>query len=131
VIENLLAKRPDCPRALSDKFADARVIEKSLLQHGQRLQLEQRTKAESDLAVAAASILAREGFIDWMERTGKRLGLVLGRGVSASVKEMARQIVEQNGPEDLRRVAKVHFRTAHEVAPAYYLAPPPRREWRA
>ncbi|MDQ6624890.1 MAG: ribonuclease HIII, partial [Verrucomicrobiota bacterium] len=26
VIENLLAKRPDCPRALSDKFADARVI---------------------------------------------------------------------------------------------------------
>ncbi len=23
VIENLLAKKPDCPRALSDKFADA------------------------------------------------------------------------------------------------------------
>src|ERR1700716_3815051 len=35
VIENLLAKKPDCPRALSDKFADVRVIENALLQHGQ------------------------------------------------------------------------------------------------
>ncbi|MBA3273070.1 MAG: ribonuclease HIII, partial [Chthoniobacterales bacterium] len=59
VIENLLAKRPDCPRALSDKFADARVIERSLLQRGRGIQLDQRTKAESDLAVAAASIIAR------------------------------------------------------------------------
>src|ERR1700693_5439862 len=31
VIENLLAKKPDCPRSLSDQFADARVIEQSLL----------------------------------------------------------------------------------------------------
>jgi ribonuclease HIII len=130
VIENLLAKRPDCPRALSDKFADARVIEKALLQHGQRIQLEQRTKAESDLAVAAASILAREGFIDWLERHGKRVGVTLGRGVSAAVKEAARKIVEKEGPEALRQFAKIHFRTAHEIAPAHYAAPAPRRAWR-
>jgi len=24
----------------------------------------------------------------------------------------------------------VHFRTAHEIAPDSYAAPPPRREWR-
>lgn len=130
VIENLLAKRPDCPRALSDKFADARVIEKALLQHGQSIHLEQRTKAESDLAVAAASILAREAFIDWLNRHGKRGGVTLGRGVSAAVKETARQIVAKEGPDALRRFAKVHFRTAHEIAPAHYPAPPPRREWR-
>jgi ribonuclease HIII len=130
VIENLLAKKPDCPRALSDKFADARVIEKALLQHGQHIQLEQRTKAESDVAVAAASILAREAFIDWLARNGKRIGLTLGRGVSASVKETARKVVEKEGPDALRRFAKVHFRTAHEIAPAHYAAPPPRRAWR-
>ena len=130
VIENLLEKRPDCPRALSDKFADARVIESALLQHGQRIELEQRTKAESDFAVAAASILAREAFIDWLERQSKRLGMKLGRGVSATVKETARQIAEKEGGEALRRLAKVHFRTAHEVAPEHYAAPPPRREWR-
>jgi ribonuclease HIII len=130
VIENLLGNKPDCPRALSDKFADARVIESALLQHGQRIQLEQRTKAESDFAVAAASILAREAFIDWLERQGKRLGMKLGRGVSATVKETARQIAEKEGAEALRRLAKVHFRTAHEVAPDHFAAPPPRREWR-
>ncbi len=130
VIENLLAKKPDCPRALSDKFADARVIEKALLQHGQHIQLEQRTKAESDFAVAAASILARESFIDWLERAGQRLGLTLGRGVSASIKETARKIVEKEGAEGLRRFAKVHFRTAHEIAPDHFAAPAPRREWR-
>jgi len=129
VIENLLAKRPDCPRALSDKFADARVIEKALLQHGQRIQLDQKTKAESDFAVAAASILAREAFIDWLERQGKRAGITLGRGVSAAIKETARQIVEKEGPEALRRYAKVHFRTAHEIAPDHYAAPSPRRGW--
>src|SRR3977135_3822269 len=63
VIENLLERKPDCPRALSDKFADPSVIEKALGRHGQKIQLDQRTKAESDLAVAAASILAREAFI--------------------------------------------------------------------
>ncbi len=129
VIENLLTKQPDCPRALSDKFADARVIEKSMLQHGRAIRLDQRTKAESDVAVAAGSILAREAFIDWLERRGKALGLHLGRGVSAEVKQAARQIVEKNGPAMLKEIAKVHFRTAHEIAPDHYAAPPPRREW--
>ncbi|HSH38170.1 MAG TPA: ribonuclease HIII, partial [Chthoniobacterales bacterium] len=130
VIENLLGKRSDCPRALSDKFADARVIERSLLQRGQSIKMEQRTKAESDLAVAAASIIAREEFINWLDRRSKALGVKLGRGVSASVKEVARQLVEKNGPEVLRQVAKVHFRTAHEVAPDAYPPPPERTAWR-
>ena len=129
VIENLLTKQPDCPRALSDKFADARVIEKSMLQHGRAIRLDQRTKAESDVAVAAASILAREAFIDWLERRGKALGLHLGRGVSAEVKQAARKIVEKKGPAVLQEIAKVHFRTAHEIAPDHYAAPTPRREW--
>ncbi len=130
VIENLLVKRPDCPRALSDKFADERVIEKALLEHGKNIRLEQRTKAESDLAVAAASILARAAFIDWLQRQGERAGLTLGRGVSEPIKEAARKIVERRGPEELRKFAKVHFRTAHEIAPGHYAAPAPRRAWR-
>jgi len=130
VIENLLAKKSDCPRALSDQFADARVIEQSLLQHGRKIDIEQRTKAESDVAVAAASILAREAFINWLERRGRELGLRLERGVSANVKEAAKKLVEINGPQVLRGLAKVHFRTAHEIAPDDYTAPPPRGNWR-
>src|SRR5205085_11806046 len=54
VIENLLGKKPDCPRALSDQFADARVVEQSLLGHGRKIDIQQRIRAESDIAVAAA-----------------------------------------------------------------------------
>jgi len=129
VIENLLAKKPECPRSLSDQFADARVITASLLKHGRKIAIEQRPRAESDIAVAAASILAREAFINWLERKSKELGLRLERGVSPSVKENARKLVELNGPGALREVAKVHFRTAHETAPDYYPAPPPRENW--
>src|SRR5437763_13213779 len=82
VIENLLSRKPDCPRSLSDKFADARVIESALLRHGRKILIEQRTRAEAAIAVEAGSVLAREAFIDWLERKGKELGVKLGRGVS-------------------------------------------------
>src|SRR5213596_2587297 len=130
VIENLLEKKPGCPRSLSDQFADARVIEQSLLRHGRKIDIEQRLRAESDIAVAAASILAREAFINWLERRGRELGLRLERGVSANVKETAKKLAQINGSQALREVAKVHFRTAHEIAPNDYPAPPPRENWR-
>jgi ribonuclease HIII len=128
VIENLLAKKPDCPRSLSDQFADARVIQQSLFQHGRKIDIEQRPRAEADIAVAAASILAREAFIDWLDRRGKLLGLRLPRGASGEVKETAKKLVDKDDAGILREVAKVHFRTAHEVAPNEYPAPP-TREW--
>jgi ribonuclease HIII len=130
VIENLLARKPGCLRSLSDQFADARVIKDSLMRHGSNIDLQQRPRAESDIAVAAASIIAREGFINWLERKGKELGLRLERGVSPGVKETAKKLVEMGGPEALREVAKVHFRTAHEIAPQHYAAPPARGDWR-
>jgi ribonuclease HIII len=129
VIENLLEKKPGCPRSLSDQFADARVINASLLKHGRKIAIEQRPRAESDIAVAAASLVAREAFINWLERKGRELGLRLERGVSPSVKESARKLVEMNGPGALRELAKVHFRTAHEIAPDDYPAPRPRENW--
>ena len=126
VIENLLEARPDCPRALSDQFANPKLIERALLEKGRGIQLDQRTKAESDFAVAAASILARERFIEWLRTAGKSYAHVLPRGVSAGVKTAARELVAQRGPDVLRQVAKTHFRTAHEIAPDHYAAPPPR-----
>src|SRR3954465_9250408 len=130
VIENLLARKPGCPRSLSDQFANARVIKESLMKHGRTIVLEQRPRAESDIAVAAASIIAREGFINWLERKGKELGTRLDRGVSTGVKETAKKLVELNGPQALREVAKIHFRTAHEIAPQHYAPPPVREDWR-
>lgn len=115
VIENLCEARPDCPRALSDKFADVRVLERALMEKGRRITLDQRTKAESDFAVAAASILAREKFIDWLDEKSAEAGVPLPRGVSAAVKESARRLVAASGPGALEHVAKTHFKTASEV----------------
>jgi ribonuclease HIII len=130
VIENLLAKKPDCPRSLSDQFADARLIEQSVLRHGRKIEIQQRPRAESDIAVAAASILARDSFINWLDRQGKKLGVHLGRGASPGVKVAAEKLVQARGPEILQQVAKVHFRTAHAVAPEHFAEPPPRERRR-
>jgi ribonuclease HIII len=128
VIENLLGLRPDCPRALSDQFARPHVIERALMEKGRAIKLDQRTKAESDPAVAAASIIAREGFIDWMDSNGKRFGKAFLRGASAQVKQMGFDLVAKHGPEILREIAKTHFKTASEIAPATYPPKPEPRE---
>lgn len=130
VLENVLEQRPDCPRALSDQFADPAILQKALQKRGKAILLESRTKAESDPAVAAASILARERFVDWMERSSKAYGEKIPRGAGSEVSRVARQIVAERGAAFLTRAAKTHFRTAYEAAPDFFPAPPPRMEWR-
>jgi ribonuclease HIII len=120
VIENLLEARPDVPRALSDQFANPALIQRALLEKGSRIQLEQRTRAESDPAVAAASILARAAFIDWLESNGRKFGQKLPRGASAEVKRVAGDLAKTHSPAVLEQLCKVHFKTAREVAPEYF-----------
>lgn len=118
VIELLLEKVPDCPRAVSDQFADPRVLNQALQKRGRSITLEQRTKAESDPAVAAASILAREKFVSWLEDNGARVDAELPKGVSPAVKEAARKIFLRHGGGVLRSVVKMHFKTTAEVCGA-------------
>ena len=124
VIEDLLEQVPDCPRALSDQFANPAVLQKALMEKGRAITLEQRTKAESDPAVAAASILARAAYVDWMDRASQRLGVVLPKGAGPMVPVRATELVAARGGDFLKLVAKTHFRTAHTVAPDFFSAPP-------
>ena len=114
-IESLAAARPDCPRTLSDQFARPEVLQRALKEKGLTLQLEQRTKGESDTAVAAASILARERFIDWIDKTSAAGGIKLPLGASDAVIQAARELVARDGSEVLGKVAKLHFKTTHAV----------------
>ena len=115
VIEKLAAARPDCPRALSDQFARPSVLQHALHAKGLTLKLEQRTKGESDTAVAAASILARERFIDWIDQTSSACGIKLPLGASATVIQAARTLVARRGAAALGQAAKLHFRTTAAV----------------
>jgi ribonuclease HIII len=115
VIENLLTRWPKCPRALSDKFAHESLIQRALKEHGKKIILQQRTKAESDIAVAAASVLARAAFLTRLKYLGDRVGITLPKGASAQVKAAAREIVKKSGADALKSVCKFHFKTYAEV----------------
>lgn len=115
IIELLLEKVPDCPRAISDQFANPQILNNALQSKGREIELIQRTKAESDPAVAAASILARHKFVTWLRDTGSRLGVELPKGVSENVKTTARSLVRAHGSDFLHTLTKSHFRTTQEV----------------
>lgn len=115
VIEELAKKKPDCPRALSDQFARADVLQTALKRKNISLKLDQRTKGESDTAVAAASILARERFIDWMDAATKKAGFTIPLGCSSLVVDAGKKLVAAHGPEVLGKFAKLHFKTTQQV----------------
>ena len=115
VIENLLARVPTCREAISDQFGDARVLERALLERGRRINLVQRPRAESDPAVAAASLLARAEFLARLKALEDRLGMPLPKGAGPPVLVAARAIVARHGAEALGQVAKLHFRSTAQV----------------
>ena len=115
VIANLRIKVPTCPRALSDQFGDPRLVERELQKQGVEIQLQQRTKAESDIAVAAASILARAEFVRQMAKLSAEVGVDLAKGCGSGVKKQAEDIFRKKGREGLAYVAKTHFRTFAEA----------------
>ncbi len=115
-IQTLLERVP-CEHVIVDQFADARYLQARLASRAkaQHLEIVQVPRAEANLAVAAASVLARDRFVRWLERASRELGLPLPKGASAQVEAAARRIVATHGPEALRRVAKLHFKTTERV----------------
>ncbi len=113
VIENLLEKHP-CEYALSDQFGDERLILNSLQRRGQKITVEQRHRAESDAAVAAASILARAAFVGTLARLSKQVGMDLPKGATHII-EPGRKLVAAKGEAVLGQVAKLHFRSTDKI----------------
>ena len=113
-LENIL-ERVSSARAISDQFGDERLILNALQEKGRKIILEQRTKAESDLAVAAASILARAEFLIRLNRLSQEVGTTLPKGASPAVELAARMVIKKHGPERLESVAKLHFKTTQAV----------------
>ena len=114
-IAELLERGPVPAYAIVDQFADARVVEKAAETRARDLRIVQFPRAEADVAVAAASIVAREAFLDWLARASERVGVTLPKGASPQVVEAAREIVAQGGRERLGSVAKLHFATTERV----------------
>jgi len=98
-----------------DQFADTHYIEDRTERAGVRIPIHQRPKAESDIAVAAASVLARDGFLQWMERWSELTKIALPKGASPQVIGAAKEFVRRWGARWLGDVAKLSFRTTRQV----------------
>ncbi len=114
VIENLL-QHVDCRRVVSDQFGDERFLLNALMEKGKRVELVQRPRAEDDLAVAAASIIARGEFIHRLQLLSKSVGVDLHKGAGPPVLVAGRRYVEKHGCDALGKVAKLHFKTTQQV----------------
>lgn len=110
-----LSAKTNCKKAILDQFAEKHVVESALKQKKIEVDLEQRIHGEEDLVVAAASILARAGFLEGMEKLSSEYGMVLPKGASSVVLEAGVKLVEKYGVEVLEKVGKAHFKTKNEI----------------
>ncbi len=113
-IENLLSNGQECDKAVADQFGDERYIDEALMRKGRTIKLIQIPKAERDVAVAAASVLARDIFLRKLEDLGKSYLLEFPKGATHVV-EFGKKLIETHGIGVLQNVAKLHFSTTREI----------------
>ena len=114
VIENLL-EQVNCKYALSDQFGRPELIKEALMSKGRKIQLEQRTKAEENIAVAAASILARNEFVEKINDLECQYQTEFPKGASTQVVAAANIFAQQYGLDAIKKVAKVHFKITNQI----------------
>ncbi|MFC2154765.1 ribonuclease HIII [Candidatus Altiarchaeota archaeon] len=114
VIENLLGKA-ECGVVLSDQFGEEHFLEEKLMEKGQKVDLIQRPRAEEDVAVAAASILARDEYLKRKKKLSEKHGVDLPGGSGKRVVETGKLLTKLYGRGILPDVAKVHFKTTAQI----------------
>jgi ribonuclease HIII len=113
VIENML-ERTKPKYVIIDKFADEKFLDEALLEKGKKITVVQRTKAESDMAVAAASVIARAEFLQTLRKLSLELGYKLPKGAT-HVNEAIKHIMKNYENGVLNQVAKTHFKNSKRV----------------
>ncbi len=115
VIENLLS-RAGCKKAVLDQFGKKELVLGALMKKGRNIEVFQEVRGESDMAVAAASVLARGEFVNRLKKLSEEFKIPIPKGNNKElVIRTARRIIKKWGMEALVRVAKVHFKTTKEI----------------
>jgi ribonuclease HIII len=101
-------------RTVIDQFSKKDEIGPALVDLG--LKIERRPRAESELAVAAASILARSEFLVRLGEIGAKHDIDFPKGAGTQVDDAGANFVRQRGMEELACVAKVHFKNTEKIS---------------
>lgn len=110
-----LVEQTGCKKVIIDQFADESVVKTALKRKKLTVDLTQRHRAEEDLVVAAASILARDAFLDGLQRLSQEVGIELPKGASSATIKAAKEVLRKWGPETLCKICKQHFKTYQQV----------------
>lgn len=100
-------------RVLVDQFANERVMRDAL--RGVDVRLHQAHRAERNVAVAAASILARSEFLLALMDLSSRFEIELHKGAGEPTDRAGAAFVAAHGEEALAEVAKVHFKNTAKI----------------
>jgi ribonuclease HIII len=96
---------------ISDQFAaGGAVVKRALYEKGRSIRFESKVRAEADIAVAAASILARAEFLKRLKALSEEFGIALPKGAT-NVIPTGTKFIEKFGRPALVQVAKLHFKT--------------------
>ncbi len=110
-----LATRHDCKKAIIDQFGHESLARNAVLKKGIDIELIQRHKAEEDVVVAAASILARAAFLEGLQVLSQEVEKELPKGAAPVVIQVGKMLVKIWGEDVLSKVCKLHFRTTGQV----------------
>jgi ribonuclease HIII len=107
--EKSVSAEGNAPRwGLLDQFSRRDNVDQYLARPD--FELRRRTKAESDPVVAAASIIARAGFLRGMRNLSVEAGEKLMKGASQLAQAQFAKLREKFGAQEMRKYAKLHFK---------------------
>lgn len=114
IIEQMIEKS-GCHNVIIDQFASEGVVKRALLKKKISLEISQRHRGEEDLVVAAASILARQAFIEGLEKLSNEFQVPLPKGANAQVIDAGKKFINKHGQTALSKVGKLHFKTLDQI----------------
>ena len=111
-VKNVL-KNVNCKNVLTDKYGSEHWLTKNL--NDKSIFIQQYPKAEQNLAVAAASILARNAFVKSLDELSRRYNMRFPLGAGASIDDTAVKLILAYGDEVLIETAKVNFKNTERI----------------
>ncbi|MCL1948831.1 MAG: ribonuclease HIII [Turicibacter sp.] len=121
-LKKLVQSLPEYPEYIvMDEFVNGRKYFSYLKELPKKPEIIQKNlhfiqKGESvHVAVAAASILARESFVKYMDLVGKQLDFTLPKGAGPIVDRAGRELVKKFGKAKLEEYSKFHFANTGKI----------------
>jgi len=114
-IFNLLKTYPSVQGVLVDQFSPSQKVRRTLFEKSCSTPCIERTGAEADTAVAAASIIARYQFVETFKAMRQFYQMEFPLGANKAVITSGKAFVQRYGIKRLGEVAKLHFKTTAQV----------------